>query len=276
MNPLLDSVSFHARIYLRLVAAQLRAQMQYRISMLFEIAATALIMSLFFVSLALVMQRMGTIGGWSLAQIAFLWGMVETGFGLMDMIFSGFDPAVFGRRVRQGTFDELLLRPVNITVQVFGDLFVIRRMGRVLQGLAILGFALSAGEIDWTLAKLAYLPLVLAGLVLYFGGLFIVGATLTFWTVESIEAINILTYGGSKMLAYPMHIYPDALRRAFTFVLPAALLNYYPALYFLDLPDPFGLPVWMRFTAPIAGGLIFAAALAFWRFGIRHYHSTGS
>lgn len=271
-----QSLTFHWQIYLRLIGAQLRAQMQYRVSMLFEIIATALIMSLFFVSLALVMQRLDNIGGWNLAQIAFLWGLVETGFGLMDMIFSGFDPANFGRRVRQGTFDELLLRPVSVTVQVFGDQFVIRRLGRILQGLLILGFALSIGDIQWTPGKLLYLPLVLTGLVLYFGGLFMVGATITFWTVESIEAINVFTYGGSEMLAYPMHIYPDILRRTFTYILPAALLNYYPALYFLDLPDPLGLPAWIRFLSPLAGALIFAAALGFWRFGIRHYHSTGS
>ncbi|MEX1018179.1 MAG: ABC-2 family transporter protein [Litorilinea sp.] len=270
------TLAFHWQIYRRLIGAQLRAQMQYRVSMLFEIAATALIMSLFFVSLALVMQRLENIGGWNLAQIAFLWGMVETGFGLMDMFFSGFDPAFFGRRVRQGTFDELLLRPVSVTVQVFGDQFVIRRLGRIIQGLAILTFAFSTGDIAWTAAKIAYLPLVLAGLVLYFGGLFIVGATITFWTVESIEAINVFTYGGSEMLAYPMHIYPDILRRTFTYILPAALLNYYPALYILDLPDPMSLPGWLRFVAPLAGGLLFAGALAFWRFGVRHYHSTGS
>lgn len=269
-------LDFHTRIYLALIGAQLRGQMQYRVSMLLEIVATALIMSLFFISLALVMQRIENLGGWNLAQIAFLWGLVETAFGLMDMLFSGFDPQSFGRRVRQGTFDELLLRPVNLTVQVFGDQFVIRRLGRIVQGLAILAFAINTGDIQWTFAKLAYLPLVIAGLVLYFGGLFMIGATITFWTVESIEAINVLTYGGSEMLAYPMHIYPDILRRTFTYFLPAAFLNYYPALYILDLPDPFGLPGWTHFLAPVAGGLLFLAALAFWRFGIRHYHSTGN
>jgi ABC-2 type transport system permease protein len=274
--PLTHSIPFHTRIYFRLLAAQLRSQMQFRVAMLLEIAATAIIMSLFFVSLALVMQRFGTIGGWTLAQVAFLWGLVEMSFGLMDMIFSGFDPANFGRRIRLGTFDELLLRPVNLTIQVLGDQFILRRVGRILQGLAILFFAFSTGDIQWTVAKAAYLPLVIGGLVLYFGGLFVVGATITFWTVESIEAVNILTYGGSEMLSYPMHIYPDVIRRTFTYLLPAALLNYYPALYFLDLPDPFGLPTWTRFVAPLVGLLFFGGALAFWRFGIRHYHSTGS
>lgn len=269
-------VGYHRRVYLALIGAQLRAQMQYRVSMLLEIVATGIIMSLFFISLALVLQRLDTVGGWNLAQIAFLWGMVEMSFGFMDMIFSGFDPANFGRRIRQGTFDQMLLRPVNLTIQVFGDEFIIRRLGRMIQGVAIFVFALILGDIEWTFVKAAYLPFVFAGLVLYFGGLFMIGATITFWTVESVEAINILTYGGSEMVAYPMHIYPDILRRTFTYIIPAAFLNYYPALYLLDLPDPFGLPGWVRFLAPLAGFLIFFGALQFWRFGVRNYHSTGS
>jgi len=112
--------------------------------------------------------------------------------------------------------------------------------------------------------------------VCFFGGLFMVGATITFWTVESIEVINIFTYGGSYMISHPMHIFPDILRRFFTFVIPAAFLNYYPALYILEIPDPLGLPEWVAFLAPAAGISLLAAAMAFWHFGINHYQSTGS
>jgi len=194
----------------------------------------------------------------------------------MDMIFSGFDPATFGKQVRQGTFDQLLLRPVNITVQVLGNEFILRRLGRIAQGAIILGVALALADIHWTVGKVLYLPLVIAGLVCFFGGLFMVGATFSFWTVESIEAMNILTYGGSEMMAYPMHIYPDWLRRTFTYFVPAIFLNYYPALYFLEKPDPLGLPPLLSFIAPLVGAGILGGALLFWRFGIQHYQSTGT
>lgn len=88
--------------------------------------------------------------------------------------------------------------------------------------------------------------------------------------------MNILTYGGSEMMAYPMHIYPDWLRRTFTYIVPAIFLNYYPALYFLEKTDPLGLPPIFSFFAPLVGGGVLLLALAFWRFGIRHYQSTGT
>ena len=263
-------------IYHRLVSVKILGQLQYRLSFLSDVIATGLITTLGFGTLALVLQRFENIGGWSLAEIAFLFGIVETSFGTMDMLFSGFDPQGFGQHVRRGTFDQLLLRPVGITVQVLGSEFILRRLGRIAQGLVIFGFALATLEIDWTAAKILYLPVVFASLVCFFGGLFITGATFSFWTVEALEVINIFTYGGNEMIGYPAHIYPDWMRRTFTFIIPAIFLNYYPALFFLDKPDPFGLPVFAPFLAPLVGlGSLFAA-LAFWRFGIRHYQSTGT
>src|SRR5205823_540240 len=121
-----------------------------------------------------------------------------------------------------------------------------------------------------------YVPIVFLSLVLFFGGLYIVGSTLSFWTVQKVEAINIFTYGGSELISYPMSIYPNGLRRLFTYVVPGLFLNYAPALYVLDKPDPLGLPRVASFLAPAAGGGVMALALLFWRRGLRHYQGTGS
>jgi ABC-2 type transport system permease protein len=267
---------YNFALYLRLINVQIRSQLQYPFSFWLDVAGTGVSLAAFFVSLALILQRFGDLGGWRLGEIAFLFGLLEASFGLMDMIFAGFDPQNFGRRVRRGTFDQLLLRPVNITLQVLGDDFILRRLGRIVQGLIIFAIGLNLADVTWTWGKIVYFPFVVLGIVLFFGGLFIIGSTITFWTVESIEVMNIFTYGSSELISYPMHIYPDWLRSIFTFILPAALLNYYPALYFLDKPDPLNMPEFMRFLSPLAGLFVLLVALAFWRFGIRHYQSTGT
>ena len=267
---------FNLGAYRRLLSLQVRSQMQYRVAFVLDALGAMLFLGLFFVALALILDRFGSVGGWRLGEIAFLWGSVEVAFGLMDMVFSGFDPQSFGQRVRRGSFDQLLLRPVNITTQVLGDDFAMRRLGRIAQGIIIFAIAVNLADIQWTVGKALYLPLMLLGMVAFFGGLFVIGSTITFWTVESIEAINVLTYGGSEMMQYPMHIYPSPLRRFFTYVVPAIFLNYTPALYFLGKPDPLGLPASLRFVSPLVGIGLLLAALAFWRFGIRHYQSTGT
>jgi len=263
-------------LYLRLAAVQVRSQMQYPVSFWLDVVSVALTTFFFFASIALVIQRFGQIGGWALGEIAFLWGMIEFSFGLMDLIFSGFDPDYFSPFVRRGGFDQLMLRPVSLTLQVLGSNFVLRRLGRMAQGIFILIIAFSLAPIAWTPGKVLFIPVMVVSQILFFGGLFIGGSTLTFWTVQPVEAINILTYGGSEMMSYPMHIYPTWLRNFFTFIIPAVFINYLPALYILDKPNPLGLPVLSLFFSPLAGGLVFMAGFFFWRFGLRYYQSTGT
>lgn len=263
-------------VYRRLLGAQIRSQMQYRTAFLLDLLATALVTVVEFGAVVVLLRRFGDVRGWTLVEVAFLYGLVETSFNVMDTVFSGFDPPIFGLHVRRGTFDRLLLRPVPLIVQVLGSDLALRRLGRVALGLAIWIFALVFGPIQWTVARALYLPVVALSLVAFFGGLFIAGSTITFWTIESIEGVNIFTYGTSAMISYPTHIYQDWLRRFFTYVLPAVFLSYTPALFILGKADPLGFPPWAPFLAPVVGAGVLLLSLAFWRFGVRHYQSTGT
>jgi len=263
-------------LYLRLILIQIRSQMQYRVSFWMELVSTGILNGSYFLALVLILERFNNIMGWTLGEVAFLAGMVEMSFATMDMIFSGFDPGAFSRLVRMGSFDQMLLRPVSITLQVFGSRFELRRMGRIVEGMVIFSVAMLLAPLHWTLAKLIYLPVVLASQVIAFGALFMLGSTLTFWTVQPVEAVNIVTYGGNELMTYPVTIYPLWLQRIFTYVMPFIFLNYFPALYFLDKPDPLGFPAFAPFLAPAAALALIVAAIWFWHFGINHYQSTGS
>ncbi|MBN1878210.1 MAG: ABC-2 family transporter protein [Anaerolineae bacterium] len=267
---------FSFSIYRRLISASIRSQMQYRAAFWLDLLSVIIGTASAFGTLALILQRFEHIAGWTLAEIAFLYGTVETAFGSMDLIFSGFDPGFFGQRIRRGTFDQILLRPVNITVQVLGSEFTLRRLARIFQGAVVLGLALLWNEVHWTLLKVIFLPIIVGGLICFFGALFIIGSTITFWTVQSVEVVNIFTYGGVEMMSYPMSIYNKWLRRFFTYIIPAIFLNYYPALYILDKPDPFHMPAFAPFLCPVVGFGMMTIALTFWNFGIQYYQSTGT
>jgi ABC-2 type transport system permease protein len=263
-------------LYWRLIGVQIRSQLQYKLAFFLDVIGTSLATILAFATLAFVFQRFGNIAGWKLGEVAFLFGMVEAAFGVMDMLFSGFDPQNFGKQVRLGRMDQLLLRPVNITIQIFGSEFIVRRLGRFIQGLLILSIAIRMAGIHWTMEKLLYMPVIFLSLVCFFGGLFMIGATVTFWTYDSIEVVNIFTYGGSEMMSYPMHIYQNWLRQFFTYVIPAIFLLYYPTLYILDKPDPFNMPGFVSLLSPVVGVGILLVAYRFWNYGLRHYQSTGT
>jgi ABC-2 type transport system permease protein len=160
---------WHLGMYLRLLGVQLRSQMSYRLSFWMELASTGLANGVYFLSVALIIQRFGSIGGWSLGEIAFLSGLMETSFGAMDMIFSGFDDSDFSQVIRLGRFDQILLRPVNAFWQVLGSRFLLRRFGRIIEGVLIILYALSVLDVHWTIGKLIYLPIVFFSQVLAMG-----------------------------------------------------------------------------------------------------------
>ena len=263
-------------LLVRLLRIQIQSQLQYPVSFIMDVLSNAIILGFYFLSFSFALAQFDGIGGWTIGEVAFIWGITEFSFGMMDMLFSGFDYDTFGPVIRRGQFDQMLLRPVNITLQVLGSRFVLRRLGKVIEGLIIFLFGLFRLNIDWTVLKILYIPILSISQVLFFGSLFIIGATTTFWTMERLEILNIFTYGGSEIMSYPMHIFPRPIRLTFTFIVPAIFLSYFPAVYILDKSDPINAPPFVSFIAPIVAFGMILLALKFWRFGIKNYQSTGS
>jgi ABC-2 type transport system permease protein len=73
-----------------------------------------------------------------------------------------------------------------------------------------------------------------------------------------------------------MDIYNVWLRRFFTYVVPLACVTYFPVVGILGVEDPLGSSYPVQLLAPLAGVIFLAVALLVFRFGVRHYTSTGS
>jgi len=263
------------RLYRLLIGMQIRAQAQYKINMLTDIITYFAITSLEFGALLLFFGPFPSILGWRVGEVALLFAIMSIGFGLSELIGAGIDG--FEMTIRRGEFDRVLLRPVGAFTQVIGSDFRLRRLGRLSQGVIAFGIALYLlPGLHWTLIKLVILLIGIASGAVVFLSVLLLGATVCFWTVETTELTNILTYGGREMLSYPITIYNPTLQRFFLFIVPLAFGSYVPTCYLLNRPLPFGLPVELAFAAPLVALTFSLVAGAIWRFGVRHYQSTGS
>lgn len=262
------------RLYHRLVGGRIRSDWQYRTSFLIHVTSQALVTGLELVALLLLLRLTPSIGGWSTAQVVFLYAVAAVPFALGDCLVSPVDRLSI--YVRSGEFDRLLLRPVSAMVQIMAVDFELRRLGKLVPALAALVWAMSNVDAAWGPTAVGWLVLYLAcGFALY-SGLWVIGAAVAFWTVASSEATNVLTYGGRFANEYPLHLYPGWIRAVMGFAIPLAFVAYIPALFLLDAANPLGLPSWMRFSPPVVAVLTIAAAAGLWSTGIRHYQSTGS
>ncbi len=262
-------------LYGRLVSQSVRAQLQYRWSFVLMSFGNLVTSGVEVLGIWALFDRFGSLGRWQLAEVAFLYGLVNAAFAVAEGLARGFD--IFGKEfVRTGEFDRVLLRPRSTVLQLAGHEFQLQRVGRFLQGAVVLAWAIWVLPIDWQLWKWGLLLFAFVGAVVFFYGLFIAQAALSFWTVESLEIMNTLTYGGTETAQYPLPIYRPWFRRFFTYAVPLGCVSYFPAVAIFGIDDPLGTGIAFQVLAPTAGFVFFAAALGFWRLGIRHYTSTGS
>lgn len=262
------------RLYRALATASIRGQLQYRASVTMAAVGTFIAMAAETAGVWALFDRFGEIGGWTLPQGALLYGMIAVAYSLCDIVGRGFDQ--FGSTIRAGDFDRVLLRPRSTVLQLLAQDVVLRRLGRLTQGLIVLGYAIAAGAVDWTIARAALLVGAIACGACAFLGLIVLQATTAFWTVQSLEVWNAFTYGGLMASRYPLPIYRRWFRALFTYVFPLACVSFFPASTILGIGEPLGAPEIVGWLAPLAGPVFLILSLRVWRFGIHHYRSTGS
>ncbi len=261
-------------IYRRLVGARIRSQLQYRLSFALNVAGSALISFLDFAAILVIFGRIDALEGWSVAEVAFLYGVSSVTFALTDVAVGQLDQ--LPRMVRAGEFDLILVRPLGSLFQVISADIPLRHLGRTLQGVAVLAVAIAYADVEWTAARGAMLVLmILAGIVI-FASIWVAFSSIVFWIVDSQEVTNAFTYGGGFLSQYPVDVFASWLRRFVTFFVPIAFASYYPSLYVLGKEDPLGLPGAVQFASPLVAVVAVTAGTLVWRVAVRHYRSTGS
>ena len=261
------------RLYLDFLGASVRSQMQYKMAFALRSMADLLIVVADFAPTYFLVRFFGGLEGWSLAELALFYGMVELSWAPVEGALHGFEN--FGVCLIQGDLDRWLLRPRSLVLQVASHWFEIRKLGRVAQAAIVLGVAV--WWLGFDLRALAWVGLGVAGGILFFSGVVFFGAASHFWTLgQTSELQNMLTYGGSAALTYPVSIYSDWFRRVVTFGVPLAFVNYFPALAALGRVESDGWPPFVPWLSPfVCLGVLLLARAAFTR-GVERYESTGS
>jgi ABC-2 type transport system permease protein len=262
-----------AGLYVRLVRARVRAQLQYRTSFVLDVVSTALVSMLDFAVVLVLFHNVPQLGGWNLHEVALLYGIAGIAFAASDMLVGQLDG--LSQMVRDGTFDLLLVRPRGTLLQVVTSDFAIRRVGRILQAAAVLVWALAAVHVDWTVGRVVMLPVAIICGTVIFASVWVVFSCVIFIVIDGREASSAFTYGGSALTQYPMTVYGPWLRRLLGFLVPLAFVAFEPALYILDKPDPFGLPDATRLASPLVALAAVGVAGLIWQAAVRRYRSAG-
>jgi ABC-2 type transport system permease protein len=269
----LDRPVSTARMVAMLYGSRIRSQATFRTSFLADLLGQVLIVGTEFLELWVILTQVETLGGMTLPQVAVVYGLGALAFGIGDMFFGEIDG--LSAQIRSGRLETLLIRPVPLLLQISSLDLSLRRLGRIAVGLAMYVTALGIAGFSPTPSTLLLAVLAPLAGALLFGALFTLAGAMQFWLVDGREFANAFTYGGNYVATTPGAVFALPMRAFFTFVIPATLIAYAPALALLDLPGPALVPTWAGWLGLPAAVLVWGIALMLWRAGVRRYTGAG-
>jgi ABC-2 type transport system permease protein len=257
------------KLYIRFFIIHLKSQMQYKASFFMTVAGQFLLSFSAFLGVYFMFERFGSVEGFEFSEVLLCFAVVLIAFSFAECFARGFD--TFATVIGNGEFDRAMTRPRNEIFLVLASRMELTRIGRLIQAIVILAYAIPASGVVWSADKILLLVLMIASGAVIFSGLFIIYAAICFFTTQGLEFMNIFTDGGREFGRYPFVVYGKGVLRFFTYIIPLALFQYYPLLYLTGKSENM-----LLMLLPPAGCLFIVPCLAFWRVGIRHYKSTGS
>ncbi len=261
-------------VYWKLIVATLKARMEYKATFLFFSLAILFYYAGQIGVILTVVHRFKTISGWTLGEMAFLYGLLIFSQGITALIFNSLN--TFEEFTIQGNFDRVLIRPLNPLAQILCSRFEISSVSNFFIGATALIFGSRLSGIEWTLGKLLMLPTVIVGAVLILGGIRVFVAAAAFWTIRNRSLVHTVVYSSKECIYYPISIYNGAVQFFLTFIFPLAFVNYYPSTYFLNKSGDTLMHPLLQYLTPLVGVVVFSGSLFFWKKGMGKYQGTGN
>ncbi|HEY8575657.1 MAG TPA: ABC-2 family transporter protein [Devosia sp.] len=255
-----------------LVQLRVRTRLEYRAGLVVAWLAQAFGYTGVFASIWVIVARFEHIGGWTWPEVALLLGFHVLSYAIGASL-TFVQLRNMEDQVRQGTFDVLLVRPINPWAYLCFSGINIEYGGHVALGLVLLAWSLPQLAIDWS--WLTVLQLLLS----FLSSAILTGAIIT------MVAATALILGRSRYLfgiyfsfwelaRYPLPIFGAPLQALLLTVVPLGFMAYVPVAALLGKPVPF-LGDYAGLGAILAGPLAALAAIWFWRFCLQRYQGAG-
>lgn len=214
------------KIYLIAFKNALASRMAYRIDLFFS-TFIMLLVELIVPFVTFLIYRTGAgFPGWELHEVLLIQGVFLLSRGITSPFFGGIVWNVL-IRIREGTFDLLLIRPRNILFMTVLTGIDIEDLGKLLGGIGLFILAMSRtpdpGAINWLIFSL----LILCSVIVFMSFTFIMSASGFKWVGNSriYEVFSALT----SFAIYPKSIFSKGIQILLTAIIPLALMGFFPA-----------------------------------------------
>lgn len=258
------------KVILMLFKMKLSRNMAFRFSFfgVFFVDGTMFLIQLLMFSA--IYSQVGSIGDWGRQQMLFFIGT----FSLIDslnMTIYFFGIISIPWKIKSGELDLYITKPLNPLFHLSLESIDPGSVPLILGSIGILIYAASGMDIQITALKvIGYCFLIIIMLLLYYD-IMVILRTIPFFTLQadSIERLEgeLITL----CMKIPGSLFKGFFKLLFYLVLPYGIIATVPAQFFSGTLTPLGL---IYSILIVIGFTVFA--LAFWRFGLKHYKSASS
>lgn len=265
----------YLKLYARFIIIYLKSITEYRFSFFMDLFIQVFSYTVTYIGIWVMLNKFNNINGWNYDEIMFLFNFDLFSYGLCGLFFFSPVRSLEGM-VKQGTFDSILIKPMNTFVHLIFRQFNHAFIGHVILGLIVFSLCLGKLNIIWTFAKLFWFVVFIIGAMLIQSALMIITGTLSFWFITSNAIVDTTIYGIRRFINYPITIYSRWVQLILTFIIPYAFVNFYPAQYFFSNKKDVLFHEYLQYGTPIVGIILFLISVALWNLGVNRYQSTGS
>jgi ABC-2 type transport system permease protein len=252
----------YAALYWLFLTQRLKILMEYRVNFMIGAASTIMMQAAGLLTIWVVMRQVPTLNGWRYDEVLLIYGLITLTKSINHMFADNL--WTVGRvYIRSGDFDRFLVRPIDPLFHLLADRFCHDGVGNFLVGAALVIKSSLALGIIWSPLNMLMLAVGTLSGGLIFIGLNMITAVSAFWIMDSVPVTRVI-FEIHEFAKYPLTMYHRSIGILLTWLIPFGFASFYPASYML---------AWL---SPVVALVLLFIGYRAWRFGLRHYTSTGS
>ncbi len=166
-------------------------------------------------------SNFSSVKGWTLSDIACLYGIVNGAYGLFSVFLGG--SRYLARMIFEGDLDALILKPKNLLLQIVGAKSVSSGWGDIFSSVVFLWFS---GYV--TLYNIPFLVLFIFTAAMIITSFSIIMGSLAFWMGDSHTLSKQLFEFLLTFSNYPKSLYVGAVKMFLLTVVPSGFIGFVP------------------------------------------------
>jgi len=238
----------------------------YRLNFAMSFFITLFSNVLFLLVTILIYNSGQSFPGWTFYEVLLIQSIFLISQGLSSIMFNEVLWATM-QRVREGSFEIVLLKPLDPLFFLISTSFEPEFAGMVIGGGVMLGVSVSHTGIASVWSLLQFLLLFAAGFAVMAGFNMIIAATAFKWVGNS-RLYEI--FDSAKMFGrYPGTIFSETVRALTAFIIPVGMVGFFPAKALLGRTDA------AMFIAVIPCAMFLLFGIWLYHYMVKLYESTG-